>query len=397
MKVLHICLTGVGMIDNWLYQENLLTKYHAKLGYEVSIITTNLSRDKQGNVFNDERSEYINSDNCKIFRLKLKNGCRYSSKFRKFENILPIILSIRPDIIFVHNIQFLDIFVILKYLRVIEKAGESKPKLFIDSHTDFVNSGNTFLSKYILHKIVWRYVSKKLIKHVDKFYGVLPARTLFLNEIYKIPTSKTETLYMGVDDELVIEAKQNFVREIVRNEIGVSKEEFLIITGGKIDKNKKQVLVLMEAVNKMEKFDGKLVVFGSISSELKNDFASHLSDRIIFVGWLDSTKIYKYFHSVDLAIFPGLHSVYWEQVVGMGVPSIFKFIPGFTHVDLGGNCKFIYNDTLEEISSLVEKVINEEELYLKMKIIAERKGIITFSYKQIALRSLGVKIPLKEI
>ena len=39
MKVTHICLAGP-VTDGWNYQDNLLTKYQEKLGYDVSIITS---------------------------------------------------------------------------------------------------------------------------------------------------------------------------------------------------------------------------------------------------------------------------------------------------------------------------------------------------------------------
>ena len=35
-KILHICLSGI-VTDNFLYQDNLLSKYHKRLGYKVSL------------------------------------------------------------------------------------------------------------------------------------------------------------------------------------------------------------------------------------------------------------------------------------------------------------------------------------------------------------------------
>ena len=39
MKIMHLMLSSF-YIDNYSYQENLLPKYHKKLGYEVEIVAS---------------------------------------------------------------------------------------------------------------------------------------------------------------------------------------------------------------------------------------------------------------------------------------------------------------------------------------------------------------------
>src|SRR5690606_17293733 len=102
-------------------------------------------------------------------------------------------------------------------------------------------------------------------------------------------------------------------------------------------------------------------------------------EKIKYIGWIDSNDSYNYFAASDLGVFPGRHSVLWEQAVGSGLPCIFKYWEGTTHVDLGGNCIFLYKDTVSEIKASIEKVINTKS-YRKMKLIAEEKGMVEFSY-----------------
>lgn len=47
MKILHLCLANF-YIDNYSYQENMLPKFHKKLGYEVEIIASMQSFDRNG-------------------------------------------------------------------------------------------------------------------------------------------------------------------------------------------------------------------------------------------------------------------------------------------------------------------------------------------------------------
>jgi len=87
-----------------------------------------------------------------------------------------------------------------------------------------------------------------------------------------------------------------------------------------------------------------------------------------------------------LVIFAGLHSVLWEQAVGQGRPCIFKSLPGFTHVDLGGNCKFLNVSSKEEIETTIQDCISD---YPQMLKVAQEKGLKTFSYAEIAKKALS--------
>ena len=71
------------------------------------------------------------------------------------------------------------------------KKGQKTHKnviVFADNHADFLNSATNWISKNILHKIIWRYYAQMLVPYVKKFYGVLPARVDFLKEVYNIPS-----------------------------------------------------------------------------------------------------------------------------------------------------------------------------------------------------------------
>lgn len=54
MKITHICLNGP-VTDNLQYQDNLLPKYHKKLGYDVSVITSKYVFNKEGQLTIDNR------------------------------------------------------------------------------------------------------------------------------------------------------------------------------------------------------------------------------------------------------------------------------------------------------------------------------------------------------
>lgn len=383
MKIVHICLCGP-VTDGWNYQDNMLTKYHRKMGNDVTIITCQSVWGKNGILERDTRSNYINENDVKVIRLENKIGKYVTSKFKVYKDLYKNIENEKPDILFIHGVAFLDIINIRKYV-----VKNKNVRVFIDNHSDFSNSATTWISLNILHKIIWRFMAKIIGPYTEKFYGVMPARVDFLTEIYKTPKEKTELLVMGGDDTKIAEAKNMQIINELRSKLNINKNDFVIVTGGKIDEAKAQTLLLMEAVNKINREDVKLIVFGSVAETLKNKFMSLCNDNIVkYVGWVSSDDSYEYFELANLVVFPGRHSVFWEQVAAQGKPMICKYWDKTTHVDIGGNCKFLYKDDAKEIMELIEHIYNNEEVYYSMKSMASKNAKHIFSYKQIAERSI---------
>ena len=66
-----------------------------------------------------------------------------------------------------------------------------------------------------------------------------------------------------------------------------------------------------------------------------------------------------------------------------------KYWKGTTHVDLGGNVKFIHEDSVECIEKILKEIIDIPDKYQKMKNVAEKIGMETFSYNRISERAIG--------
>lgn len=381
MKILHICL-GCFFIDGFSYQENMLPKFHKKAGFDVEIIASTLSFDEFGEACYVKPNCYVNEYGIQVTRLPYssKLPTKLSSFLRVYDGFYQCLKNSRPDIIFVHGCQFLSIKVLKEYIK------ENPVLLYIDNHADFSNSARNFLSRYILHGLLWKYCANLMLPYTEKYYGVLPARVDFLNKIYKIPANKIELLMMGVDDDLVKNSVNEDNRRKIRQSLGISKNDFLIITGGKIDHAKEQVLLLEQAVKEIGTV--KLVIFGSVVEDMKEKFFSYIDNKNIFyVGWLDSNKTANYIGASDLAIYPGRHSTLWEETVGLGIPMIVKYWEGTTHVNINNNIKFLMNDSLEEIESNILSLTQNEQLYNIMKNNA-LQAMKEFSYANIAKQSI---------
>lgn len=382
MKILHLCLSA-SYVEGLSYQENLLSQYHKKMGYDVYVIASLKSFNKDGEyIYEDKPESYVNKYGIIVKKLPYKKPMKYGQMFRTYIGTYDAIEEIEPDIIFCHGVQFLDAKVLTKYMK-----RHPNVQLFADNHSDFSNSASNWVSKNMQHKVLWRHYAQKMCPYVQMFWGVLPARVDFLVDLYHLPKEKVKLLVMGADDELVEDAAKPEIKQTIRERYGIAADDFLIVNGGKIDQWKKQTLLLMDAVNEINDPKIKLIVFGSVTPELKNEVEKRCSDKVQYIGWVQSDESYKYFASCDLAVFPGRHSVFWEQVAGQGIPMIVKYWEGTTHVDCGGNVKFLYEDSVEEIVKNVKEVIKN---YKDMKEIAENAMGI-FSYSEISSRSIKAK------
>ena len=385
MKILHLCL-GCFYVDNYSYQENMLPKYHKQMGYDVEIIASTLSFDEHGNGCNIAPASYKNEYGIPVTRLGYKKGMpvKMAKFLRRYEGFDEALEKARPEIVFVHGCQFVDIKILADYAKM------HKVTIFVDNHADFSNSATNWLSKHILHKGLWRKCAHAIEPYTKKFYGVLPVRVDFLKDIYDLPPKKIELLVMGADDELVEKAKISGARERIRSKYRIKKDDFLVLTGGKIDQWKTQTLLLMQAVQNIKNERLRLIVFGSVTQELMSQ-VNALSDgkKVQYIGWIQSRDSYEYFEAADLVVFPGRHSVMWEQVTGQGVPMLVKDWPGTHHVDLGGNVKFLTQDSSDEIQSEIEYLLNHKEEYRMMKTVAQEQGMREFSYDCIARRAIN--------
>ena len=247
------------------------------------------------------------------------------------------------------------------------------------------NQANTLKEKIIR---AWRRrLNRATIPYVEKVYGVTPWRKTYAEEYFGIPAAKTDVLIMGADDEKVKLEQKDTVRKRIRDKYHVSDNDFLIVTGGKIDK-KKGIDVLAEACAGFNQ-NVKLLVFGSISDDVKEKMEKLISenDNTIYIGWIDSDRVYDYFFAADLVFFPGQHSVLWEQACACKVPCVFERWDGMDHVDNGGNADFIEPVTVEAIRSKIKELLYTDRYY-RMKKVAESEATDIYMYSKIAEKSL---------
>ena len=383
MRILHIMLSCF-YVEGLGYQENILPQYHKLMGHDVHILTSTFPNSNLGDKRFSNLDEYHNDYSIhvkKVHRIK-KYFWGKELPINAYEGVYDAIESITPDCIFIHGLITTADLDIAKYLRKHRNV-----IAYADQHGDYYNSKvDTFKAKLIIN-LFWNPIIRVLSNYIHKFWGTTQWRCQYLHEVYHLPEKKIDLLIMGGDDRYIQFEKLPKLRSEVRAKLSIADSDFVIITGGKIDSTK-NIHLLMKAVAELNDPNIKLIIFGQPNAEMA-PIINQLSDHVCIhnIGWINSNEVYNYFLSSDLAVFPGTHSVLWEQACACKVPCLVKHWEGMEHVNNGGNCAFLDDISVEGLKKAIQDLIFTEK-YDRMKAVAQSDATDIFLYSKIAEKSL---------
>ena len=201
--------------------------------------------------------------------------------------------------------------------------------------------------------------------------------------MYDINPKVIDFLPMGVDDEAIPQDRET-VRERVRNELGVAKDDVLVFTGGKINKAKR-LHKTIEALEMIHNERIHLVICGVLDQEME-----YLKDKFEnvnahYLGWCDADRVMDCMVASDLACFPGTHSTLWEQSIGVGLPAIFKHWNEMEHVNVCDNCVLLETEETYELQNALNTIVNEKYDQIKQNAVKASKF---FLYSEIAKKAI---------
>lgn len=390
MKIVHVILAA-SYREGFGYQENLLARKHKELGYDVSIITCDRYKTYR-NLTPDERGikRYVSPYGINVTVLPDNNNCLrripwFGMCFYKTKHLYSEIEQEKPDIIFAHGIQLADHEDIVRY-----KRKHSDVKVYIDNHNDYYNGPVNTMKEKFQRRVLGKTFVRDIARVSEKVWGVTPWRIDYLYDVYGLDSRNVDLLVMGGDEELIHRECRPEIRKKFITEHNMPEDSFIVITGGKIDKPKNTHL-LIEAIERIDNPHLYLVVFGEYSHDMEH-LKENKQPRIVNLGWIKADDVYDLFVLSDLAVFPGTHSVLWEQACASGIPGIFKdWDGGFAHVDVGGNCILLKEVTAKTLKQQIEYILDNPSVYEKMKSVAESVAMKEFSYKEIAKKSIEIK------
>ena len=236
MKIVMLC----DLYDEKLhYQENLLAKYYAKQGHEVTIIaaTFDSAFDFQAeNYDRDAPGRQYHHGGIKV--IKLPYSLNLLNRLRRFSGVQAVLEEERPDLIFVHDMH-LNLAEAARYRR-----SHGTCRIVMDYHADYSNSGRNWFSLNVLHRLLRGAMFRRYRKAIDRIYPVVPASATFLREVYGVRDSDMELLLLGADTDVARTARHEQAGVGVRRRLGIPDDALVIFTGGKLGPAKKTHLLV---------------------------------------------------------------------------------------------------------------------------------------------------------
>lgn len=348
MKIVHITES---YIEGWGYQENLLPLYQKRAGHDVVVVSNNnhlVDIRNRPDLIKEiiERGNEYWHDGIKVY--KIKTQFNFSSNTSLFCKGLYVILEKEcPDMIFHHNVGIATLTVAAKY-----KKRHPSVKLYVDNHADWINESKNKIWHFLFYDIVVPLQIKRLGDTIDYYIGVSPLRCKYLNIVYRVPQHKIRFLPIGCDTEQANLVKKSY--EELRMEYGMSSKAFVVVSGGKIDRTKgtlELIVACKELRNKGEKV--QLVLFGKIDEEV--GMVAEQYGWIKCVGWCNRTETLSLLKMADVACWPWLHTTLIEDSVAIGTPLVVKLSDNVSHFARENVGVFLKNgDSTELASSLIE-------------------------------------------
>ena len=295
MKVLHLCLASY-YIENSGYQESMVAVQNAIDGHEVYVIASTLNC-KDGFFFHDKPIKYTNKFgvNVEIVPYSKLIPRKLNNYLRKYQNLKKRIENIDPDIIVVHGAQSIDLSIVEKYAKFHKKV-----KIVIDNHAAYYNSAKNAISKYVLHKFIYKHYIKRCEKYVDAIFAIgLPEKNFF-HEMYSVDLEKISILRLpgNVEDEAIIQNKAKILRE----KLGL-ENRIILMHSGRMNKEKgTDILVrIFDYINPDNCF---LILAGSLSNDIKDEILPIINknERIIYLGWTSANELENYLCLTDYYI-----------------------------------------------------------------------------------------------
>jgi glycosyltransferase involved in cell wall biosynthesis len=348
--------------DNFGYQENLLPKYFYIMGHDVSVITCTQTTKKKEKTYT-KGSYWI--DGVEIIRIK--SFCFLSDNLFVTRGLYRELKQKKPDIIFHHDISLTSLLVIVIY-----KIFHPTCILYVDNHADFFNCHPPKIWFLFYYKFVLQGILKLVTPFVKYFYGVTNGRCDFLSSIFGVPSSKIKLLPIGADTLVANEIIQSKVD--IREKYQIPLNDFVVISGGKMGKDKGTDRIINAVVNLRRK--GKyisLVLFGKYTDEETKNMSKR-SSVIINIGWCDRIQTMELLSMADVAVWPIYHTTLIEDSIAVLTPLILKKTRTTEHL-IAGNGYFTEYDSDDEIENKILKLMDEDPIYLRNKCIAKRNEI----------------------
>ena len=300
------------------YQVNVLSKYLAKMGHEVIIVTSELEKipDYLASFFGRENiaerdKRYEDLYGVKIVRLPI---FKYISGRSIYFNLISKIKQMKPDILYVHNCNCVAGMQVLLNLKKV------RCPVISDCHMLEMASRNKF-NKYFhwFFKRVFAPIIKK-----EKIQVIRPQDDNYVEAFLGIPLSQAPYISFG-SDTILFHPDEN-VRKSFRKELGINEDSFVVVYAGKLDESKGGKLLAEAFKNKFNTTkDVVLLVVGDCVGDYGKEVEALFEEsenKIIRIPTKKYSELPEYYQVADISVFPRQCSLSFFDVQACALPIV---------------------------------------------------------------------------
>lgn len=353
MNILHISLAS-SFTYGLNYQDNILSNINRADGNNVMVIS-NCSKFINGVLVDTDEENITLSNGIKLLRLKYDyiHSKFVSSKIRSVSRLMEVLQCFSPDIILHHGLASYELMNVALY-----KKQHPHIRFYADSHADYHNSATNLLSKYILHKVIYKYFLYKALPYIDKIFYVGYEAMPFIKELYNIPDEKLEYYPLGgVIPDPGTRANNNIVFRKTNN---IPINDIIIMHSGKMDQ-KKRTLDVVSAFHNVYEPHLHLILIGTMTDDVKEEVMPIINSdiRILYLGWESGDELLSSLCACDLYVQPGSQSATMQNALCCGAAA--ALYPHKSHTYLLGDSVF-YIQTIYDMIDLFQKVSNDKRI-----------------------------------
>lgn len=236
--------------------------------------------------------------------------------------------------------------------------------------TSFCNTASRFVG------------NKKFVAHLhanilassiyEKTYGNIISVSCFIMNQYRInsslPPDRVGVVFNGIATDKFNKKLNDIEKDEVRKDLGLEKDDFVIIFCGRIVKEKglKELICAIKEINNPKI---KLLIlgssnfglgdFGSYPQEIK-EIVSHNKDRIIFTGFINNNDLYKYHQIADIGVVPSIYNdpcpLSLFELITSGLPTIATKAGGMPEIGTSETTIFVSKENI--IAELKENILH---------------------------------------
>lgn len=358
------------------YENNVLSKYFVKHGYEYTILTTDLPEESGffENTELDKRDRAF-TERTGVGVVRLHAFGRFSGRAKwNYRELINKIDELKPDVLFFCGN---DTLIAMQYLYRIKK---SKYAVVTDSHMLEMATKNKFAKLYrLLYKT---FITPKIIKY--QIPVIRLQNDSYVERCLGIPLTQAPWISFGSDTMLFhpdAEVKKSF-----RAEHGIFDDDFVVVYTGKMDEAKGGKLLAQVFKEKFQtKKNVVLVAVGSTSGEYGKEVEQIFAEsenRIIRFPTQKYSDLARFYQAADLSVFARQCSLSFYDAQACGLPVLSE--DNNINVDRcchGNGWNFKAGD-VQNFRAKIEAAVNmEQDEYQKTSARAYRFIIENYNYE----------------